>query len=403
MSTAGRRRTGPAAGSRRARPRPAREHAVRRARAALARARPPAGALPAARRRPARRATSTFRFAERVGVGDYLWLYSDDVPYTAFAGDWLFTRGPVRRATATPDAAYVEDVLRRTWQLDDGELARLLAHAGARWSRSSTHVLSADRLGALHAGRLHVGLPAEHRVARARAPRQGARTRTSRSRSAARTGRRRWASRSTAQFPFVDLAFSGEADQSFPAVLAARRSGAGSTASPASASRRRPTAARHRRPPRAIDDLDGLPVPDFEPFFEQRHGEPGAAAVVTRLLLVETARGCWWGERSHCTFCGLNGATMAFRSKTPDRVVDEISALRERYGVAVVQRRRRHPRHALLHARCCRCSPRRGSALEFFWEVKANLTRRAGAPAARRRRRASSSRGSRASATTCWS
>lgn len=32
----------------------------------------------------------TFRFADRVGLGDYLWMCSDDVPYTAFAGDWLF-------------------------------------------------------------------------------------------------------------------------------------------------------------------------------------------------------------------------------------------------------------------------------------------------------------------------
>ena len=26
-------------------------------------------------------------------------------------------------------------------------------------------------------------------------------------------------------------------------------------------------------------------------------------------LLFETSRGCWWGERLHCTFCGLNGTT----------------------------------------------------------------------------------------------
>jgi ribosomal peptide maturation radical SAM protein 1 len=35
------------------------------------------------------------------------------------------------------------------------------------------------------------------------------------------------------------------------------------------------------------------------------------------LLFFETSRGCWWGERSHCTFCGLNGQGMAFRSMTP--------------------------------------------------------------------------------------
>lgn len=31
-------------------------------------------------------------------------------------------------------------------------------------------------------------------------------------------------------------------------------------------------------------------------------------------LLFETSRGCWWGERAHCTFCGLNGSTMAYRA-----------------------------------------------------------------------------------------
>jgi hypothetical protein len=45
------------------------------------------------------------------------------------------------------------------------------------------------------------------------------------------------------------------------------------------------------------------------------------------LLLPETARGCWWGEKHHCTFCGLNGATMAFRKKSPDRVLSELVEL----------------------------------------------------------------------------
>jgi magnesium-protoporphyrin IX monomethyl ester (oxidative) cyclase len=32
------------------------------------------------------------------------------------------------------------------------------------------------------------------------------------------------------------------------------------------------------------------------------------------MLLFETSRGCWWGERAHCTFCGLNGNTINYRS-----------------------------------------------------------------------------------------
>lgn len=44
-------------------------------------------------------------------------------------------------------------------------------------------------------------------------------------------------------------------------------------------------------------------------------------------LLFETSRGCWWGERSHCTFCGLNGTGMTFSAMSPERAVAHISAL----------------------------------------------------------------------------
>ena len=54
-------------------------------------------------------------------------------------------------------------------------------------------------------------------------------------------------------------------------------------------------------------------------------------------ILFETSRGCWWGERSHCTFCGLSDATMPFRGKSARRAVDELVHLTNRYpGCAVV-------------------------------------------------------------------
>lgn len=46
----------------------------------------------------------------------------------------------------------------------------------------------------------------------------------------------------------------------------------------------------------------------------------------------ETSRGCWWGERAHCTFCGLNGGTMAYRSMHPDRAVALLNGLFARYA-----------------------------------------------------------------------
>jgi ribosomal peptide maturation radical SAM protein 1 len=44
-------------------------------------------------------------------------------------------------------------------------------------------------------------------------------------------------------------------------------------------------------------------------------------------LLFETSRGCWWGEKSHCTFCGLNGQTMNFREMKPEKALTLIESL----------------------------------------------------------------------------
>ncbi|MAE68133.1 MAG: hypothetical protein CMJ18_28115 [Phycisphaeraceae bacterium] len=79
-------------------------------------------------------------------------------------------------------------------------------------------------------------------------------------------------------------------------------------------------------------DLDRLPIPDFDPYFSQLAGSRVNDRIVPGLVL-ETARGCWWGAKQHCTFCGLNGEEMSFRSKSPARARDEIEQLAKRHGV----------------------------------------------------------------------
>ena len=71
---------------------------------------------------------------------------------------------------------------------------------------------------------------------------------------------------------------------------------------------------------RPIDDLDALPVPDYSDYFRDLDAS-GVSADVLPVLLFETARGCWWGAKSHCTFCGLNGGAMAFRAKSQSRAL----------------------------------------------------------------------------------
>ncbi len=109
-------------------------------------------------------------FAERIGVGEYHWLNSD-VPYTAFAGDWLFAEalyGPQPEL----DAGYVDEVLRATWRLDDGQIARLW-RLRARGRAVPRALPDDDRLARVHLRRFHFDVPAEPRVARSRRAREG--------------------------------------------------------------------------------------------------------------------------------------------------------------------------------------------------------------------------------------
>lgn len=132
--------------------------------------------------------------------------------------------------------------------------------------------------------------------------------------------------------PAVDLAVSGEADVAFGRLLVALSEGADPTEVPGVLARRDGGVAAGP-PPELFDRLDDLPVPDYDEYFE-RAGRLGLLATTGRRgvhLPYESARGCWWGARKHCTFCGLNGDTMAFRAKRPARVVDELSRLAERH------------------------------------------------------------------------
>ena len=134
-------------------------------------------------------------------------------------------------------------------------------------------------------------------------------------------------------FDWMDFIFSGEADHSFPELvrrLVADRALDGI----AGLIHRRASdgASEMAAPQDRIHNLDALPDPDFGDYFEELRAGP-LAARVNPSLLIESARGCWWGAKSHCTFCGLNGETMTFRAKSATRVVDELARQSARYDV----------------------------------------------------------------------
>lgn len=133
-------------------------------------------------------------------------------------------------------------------------------------------------------------------------------------------------------FDFVDLVVRGEGEVVLPELLDHLDRGADLTGVPGLCWRdasglaiANPMTAAPLPPARIV-------APDFDGCLE-RFGKSEAAAAVEPKLVVEGARGCWWGEKHHCTFCGLNGSFMQVRSKSPDRCYEELVDLVARYRI----------------------------------------------------------------------
>ena len=138
------------------------------------------------------------------------------------------------------------------------------------------------------------------------------------------------------EFPWVDFVLSGEGDDLLPKfckkVLEHGRE-ISLTKLPYGviAPAHRQTGAVKIVAPRAsAEALDRLPTPNYDDYFKTLRTSQ-LAPFIQPGLLIETARGCWWGQKHHCTFCGLNGNGITFRSKSPARVMAEVSELTQRY------------------------------------------------------------------------
>lgn len=133
-------------------------------------------------------------------------------------------------------------------------------------------------------------------------------------------------------FPWVDCVCMGEGDRAFPEFLK-QLLGSGLRQPVRGIATRGDVAPTS---PELVENLDSLPIPDYTDYFEQLNSTPLKPELKVDLL-IETSRGCWWGAKQHCTFCGLNGDTMAFRSKSPQRVLSELTALTQSYGLKSVE------------------------------------------------------------------
>jgi len=184
-------------------------------------------------------------------------------------------------------------------------------------------------------------------------------------------------------FPWVDYVFSGEADETFPLFCSKFFGPTGDrAAAEADLSWLPPSVfspqTRHLGLDRPtafgmVTDMDTLPLPDFDDYFQDLE-RTGLKDDVIPALVLETSRGCWWGEKLRCLFCGLSEASIKFRAKSPENAYQEIKTLSQKYNSNLFElvdnildtKYYNTLLPALIEA---------GSPYKFFYEIKANVSR----------------------------
>jgi ribosomal peptide maturation radical SAM protein 1 len=134
--------------------------------------------------------------------------------------------------------------------------------------------------------------------------------------------------------PQVDYLHCGDAELSFPEMVSRLYRGESMRGLPGLMWRNGEAVEYAGRAPNFMA-MDDTPIPEFDEYFYARveGGYEEYEDACEPMLPIETARGCWWGEKHHCTFCGLNRSGMEFRSKDPARVLEQLEYLARRYGV----------------------------------------------------------------------
>ncbi|MBN1203709.1 MAG: RiPP maturation radical SAM C-methyltransferase [Myxococcaceae bacterium] len=320
------------------------------------------------------------RFAKLTGADLYNRINQGYPLVTDFAGDWLFSQALFEQK---PDnaAEYISQVLRRprpdqglSWQELEGFVAELLM---TRMSASAFVEECVENI--LRTGASVVGFSSvfQQNVAALAVAQRLKRRRPELVTIFGGANLEGPMGRELFQrFPFIDIVFSGESEQRFPPVvqrlLRGERLGALTGV----------LAREHLSGGAPFPDLGGtmlreldrLPVPDYSDYFTQWE----ALQLDTPLrpyLPFETSRGCWWGQKQHCTFCGLNGASMAYRSKSPQRALSEFTALVQAHPgiqqVAAVDN--------IMDMKYFKTFIQelgaRSNPVDLFYEVKSNLTR----------------------------
>ena len=314
----------------------------------------------------------TFTFARLIGADNYYWI-TTDLPHTAFAGEWTFVPS-LYGSNGDTQSGYVRHVLEGIWHLDKRSVDRLLhiqkmAEHFIQYCFSTIDWKHFSLVGFTSTFEQNISSLALAQRIKAAYPW-----------IPIAFGGANWEGDMGIElhrrFTFVDYAFLGEAEESFPSLirsLFSRSSNHGTQRAPAGVVYRKKGKSVLTCPPRPVRDLDKLPIPDYSDYFSELD-LCAASSVVVPTLLFESARGCWWGNKHQCLFCGLNGSLLTFRAKSASRVLQELDTLVSRWKIDMLQAVDNVASMTFfkdLFPSLAHRDPR----FDFFYEIRANLNR----------------------------
>jgi ribosomal peptide maturation radical SAM protein 1 len=177
-------------------------------------------------------------------------------------------------------------------------------------------------------------------------------------------------------FSELDYIIEGEADGVISQFVTEIRAGITRPELPGVWSRSGDGEVSRMRPPIPFHDLDSLPTPDYCPFFHQV--ELLELHHIAPFIPFETSRGCWWGAKHHCTFCGISDDILRFRSKSDATVLNEIMTLSARHSLPdffAVDSIINYKFFRSLLPQLASLRQTENLDLAFFFECKSNLRR----------------------------
>jgi ribosomal peptide maturation radical SAM protein 1 len=127
--------------------------------------------------------------------------------------------------------------------------------------------------------------------------------------------------------------------------------------------------------PEKCCDINEIPVPDYDDYLRQfKYFLPKSSVYQNNqyFLSYETSRGCWWGQKHRCFFCGAM-VDMNYREKSPQKVISELHDLRNKYHVKNIMMTDLIMPYKYIHSLVPRLIDEK-LHLTIFYEVKSNLS-----------------------------